>query len=98
MDEDDPKYIEAKRRVAKVRGFYASLSSYILVNIILIIVNLITDPKNLWFYWVTFIWGVFLIFQAITAFSPSSMFGEDWEKRKIKHYMDKEETKKNKRH
>lgn len=90
MDENDPKYYRAKERVAKVRSFYASLSSYILVNIILIIINLLADPQNLWFYWVTLIWGVVLIFQGITTFSTSQMLGDDWEKRKIKKYMEKD--------
>ncbi len=90
MDEDDPKYIRAKARVARVRSFYVNLSSYLLVNIILIIINFIVDPDNLWFYWVTLIWGVFLIFQAFTTFSNAAILGADWEKKKIQKYMDKE--------
>ncbi|MEM2799420.1 MAG: 2TM domain-containing protein, partial [Candidatus Bathyarchaeia archaeon] len=34
------------------RGFIAHLAAYIIMNIFLIFINLLTSPHRLWFYWV----------------------------------------------
>ncbi|MBT4277889.1 Pr2TM family membrane protein [Candidatus Falkowbacteria bacterium] len=41
--------------------FYVHLVVYVLVNILLIVVNLITTPENLWFYWPILGWGIGII-------------------------------------
>jgi len=50
---NDEKYEGAKKRVKELKGFYRNLITYISVNIFLIVINLITSPDSLWFYWVT---------------------------------------------
>ena len=39
-------------------GFFFHFSSYVLVNLILIAVNLIFTPDRLWFYWPLLGWGI----------------------------------------
>jgi len=46
-----------------------------LVNLILVAINLITSPGDLWFYWVTAGWGIALAVQAWTIFSSTSRSG-----------------------
>ncbi len=95
MEEDDPKYQKAKTRVRKMRHFYTNVVTYFLVNIILIIVNLLVDPGELWFYWVTLIWGIVLIVQAFNIFTiRDSVLGDAWEKKKINELMDKDDKNK----
>ena len=39
-------------------GFFFHFSAYVLVNLILIAVNLLTTPDQLWFYWPLLGWGI----------------------------------------
>ncbi len=84
---------EAKKQVKELKGFYRHLYSYIAINIILIIINLVTSPRNLWFYWVTIFWGLALILQAFRVFGKNRIIGKDWEDRKIKEIMEKNSEK-----
>ena len=63
--ENEEIYQKAKKRVeAKIR-FYLHLTVYIVVNILLIIVNITTSTKYLWFKWPLIIWGLGLLFHSI---------------------------------
>jgi c-di-AMP phosphodiesterase-like protein len=81
---------EAKKRVADLRGFYKHLYSYIAVNIVLVIINLVTSPRDLWFYWVTVFWGIAIIFHAFRTFGKNRILSSDWEERKIEELTKKE--------
>ena len=88
---NDEKYEEAKRRVKELRDFYKNLLTYVGVNILLIIINLITSPGSLWFYWVTIFWGIAILLHASRVFILKGKFlGKEWEKKKIKEMMGKE--------
>ncbi|GGF11876.1 2TM domain-containing protein [Flavobacterium limi] len=94
-DEDD-KYHLAKKKVEDIKGFYGNLISYISVNIFLICINLYTSPDHLWFYWPLIWWGLGVVFHGLKVFEVFPGFGKDWEERKIKELMDKENENKNK--
>lgn len=84
-----PKEHEARQHVRALKGFYQHLTTYLIVNIVLIIVNLVTDPHNLWFYWVLIFWGIGVASQGIRLFGPNRKFNKDWEDKKVKEYLDK---------
>ena len=93
MDEqkvltDEEKYKKAKARVEEIKGFYSHLFSYLGVNIMLIVINLVTSPGSLWFYWVTIFWGIGLFWHAMGVFVFSKIKGSSWEQKKIKELMD----------
>lgn len=89
------KYIKAKNKVERERGFYTHLIIYVLVNVMITILKLWNDLDS----WESFtnelvsinvlsvwcIWGVFLVLHFI-----SFKFGGDWEERKIEELMNKE--------
>ena len=87
----DEKDVErARERVKKMRSFYSNLVTYIVVNVILIVINVLTSPHDLWFWWVTLIWGAILIIQAINTFTIKNKFlGEEWEERKVNEILQK---------
>jgi hypothetical protein len=96
MDEQSEKYQKAKARVGALKGFYTHLIMYVLINVLLIVVNLVTSPGTLWFYWVTIFWGIGLVIHAVDTFTIRGKYlGEEWEEKKIKEMMgeDKEEKK-----
>ena len=84
-------YKRAKQRVEQVRGFFVHLTVYLAVNAFLFILNMITSPDNLWFYWPLIGWGIAVLLQAVSVFGPSSRLGHRWEERKIHEYMEKDQ-------
>jgi len=86
------KYEKAKKRVQELRRFYRNLVSFGIINVILIIVDVVTSPGSLWFYWVTIFWGIAVLLHASKVFILKGTFlGEEWEQKKIKEIMEKEE-------
>ncbi|MCD0471360.1 2TM domain-containing protein [Flavobacterium sp. JAS] len=93
---EEDKYYIAKKKVENIKGFYGNLTSYIFVNIILIVINLWTSPEYLWFFWPLLWWGVGVVFHGLKVFEIFPVLGKDWEERKIKELMEKEKDSKNK--
>ena len=88
--QEEERYYEAKKRVEEIKGFYGNLISYIVVNIGLMVVNLLTSPKYLWFFWPMLGWGIGVFFHGMKVFNFMPFFGKDWEEQKIKEFMEKE--------
>ena len=82
-------YEKAARRVKELKGFYGNLISYCIVIPFLVIINLLTSPKELWFYWPMLGWGIGLVAHGMNVFA----IGKNWEERKIKEFMQKENQK-----
>ena len=89
-------YLRAKKRLDKVVGFYWHLAIYIIVNIFLIIVIGTNTDQGFWFFG-TFatpiFWGIGLLFHFLGVFGPNFLFGKNWEKRKIREFMEKDAEK-----
>lgn len=92
-DRDDEAYRLARRRVKELRDFYIHVFVYVVVNVLLLVINLISSPDELWFYWATIAWGVGLGIHGMSVLFQGSLLGQDWEDRKIKKYMDKSQKK-----
>jgi len=88
MDEQ-ARYEKARKRVEEIKGFYSHLLTYVLVNVALLVLNLITSPESLWFYWPLFGWGVGVLAHAASVFGPRRLWGQELEERKIKELMKK---------
>lgn len=95
MDQENEQLRRARARVRRIKSFYSSVITFILVNILLVIINLISNPHHLWFYWVTLIWGFVLVIQAFNTFTIRDKFlGEEWEEKKVQDLMKQERRKK----
>lgn len=80
----------AKKRVAELKEFYNNLVTYVSVNIVLIIIDMMfTD--GMWFYWVTLFWGLAIIWKAVHLFWGDRFLTKEWEQKKVKEYMDKDD-------
>ncbi len=96
---DEIKYKKAKKKVKEEKDFYTHLTVYIVINLALIIINLgvfqsgFSDIKiPTWPMFTTpFFWGIGLFFHWISVFKDNFTFLKNWEDKKIKEYMDKEE-------
>jgi hypothetical protein len=87
----ESKYLRAKQRVEEIKGFYASLISYVIVIPFLIFIYYRFTPFTIqWFWFPMFGWGIGLVFQGFSAFG-NPIFGRNWEERKIREIMDEED-------
>ncbi len=87
--KQDEVYLRAKKRVENLKAFYIHLTVYILVNVMLFIINIISDSSKLWFLYPLAGWGIGIVIHGLTTF-PVGIFGKEWEERKIKEYMEKD--------
>ena len=87
--DDQARYAEAKKQVREIKGFYHHLAVYVLVNAFLLLVNVVTSPAVLWFYWPLLGWGLGIVAHAASVFAGFTFLGREWEERKIKDLMDK---------
>ena len=83
-------YRKAQKKVEDIKGFYGNLTSYIVVNIGLLALNLITSPAHLWFLYPAIGWGIGVAIHGMTVFNYMPFLGNDWEEKKIRELMEKE--------
>ncbi len=93
--QEEERYFKARKRVEEIKGFYGNLIAYVVVNIGLMVLNLLTYPGYLWFFWPMLGWGIGVLFHGMKVFNYMPFFGNEWEEKKIKEFMDKEEKSKN---
>lgn len=92
---EEQRYLRAKEKVKKIKGFYANLITYCLVIPIIIYINLRFVPEFHWFWFSVFGWGMGLCFHAMDTFSYNPFLSRDWESKKIKEFMEDDEQKSN---
>jgi len=83
---EDKRYLRAKEKVEKIKGFYSNLASYLIVLPILAYVNFRTTD----FPWVIFPalgWGFGVMAHGMEAYGYIPFMGKNWEERKIKEFM-----------
>lgn len=91
-------YLRAKRKVDNIKGFYTHFIVYIVVNTFITwqqvsehmengksLVQAFQDNGT---YMVWMLWGFGLVFHGLNVFITNGVFGQKWEDRKIKQYMD----------
>ena len=59
----------ARDRVVAKLSFFTHLAVYIAVNVLLVVVNLLTTPERLWFYWPMLGWGIGVVFHGAVVLS-----------------------------
>ena len=94
FNSDEIKYLEAKKRVKRIKGFYTHLLVYIFVNLFIVFFNYQElKPGESYFQWQNFVtlgfWGIGIIGHGLSVFLPNFILGNDWEERKIKELMNK---------
>lgn len=94
MDEDK-LYRKAERLVNRKVKFYRYLVAYVIANVILFAVNLfeihgnLSSINQLWFLWITILWGIWLVFHYFKLFIFDDKFDDDWMEEKIQKEIDR---------
>ena len=86
--DENKAYFRAKKRVEELKGFYGNVISYCCVIPFLIFINLRYSPGFQWFWFSALGWGFGVVMHAFKVFGYSS----DWEERKIRSILEKENT------
>lgn len=86
---EDPKYLEAKRHVDALKGFYVHLLVFACVMSGLTGLNFALGPPW-WAQWPLIGWGLGVAGHGMLVFSPVHVFSADWEARKIKERMERQ--------
>jgi hypothetical protein len=99
INKDQIQYEEAVKKVKKLKGFYTHALVYLVINIIFVIANIQNlEPGESYFqfknFFTAFFWGIGLLAHAMSTFIPYFILGKDWEQRKIRELMEKEEQNK----
>lgn len=95
-NEEEAKYLEAYKRVKKIKGFHTHAIVYVVINAMIIIANIQRlDPGENIFeaFYTAFFWGIGLLVHALSVFLPDMILGTKWEEKKIQELMDKEKNK-----
>jgi len=85
--EENERYQAAKKRVEEIKGFYIHLGLFVIVNLALFAINMITNPDQLWFYWPLLGWGAGVAIHAFVFVTEGKLLGPEWEDRKIRELM-----------
>ncbi len=81
MAQRQEQQLQAEFERAQKHVFFGHLVSFLSVNAGLIVLNLLTSPHHLWFFWAFFGWGVGLFGHARGVFVRSSdSYREEFEK------------------
>ncbi|RMB56085.1 histidine kinase [Dokdonia sinensis] len=85
----ETKYAEAKEKVEKIRGFYNHLIIYLIFVGVFIFINYRSGA----YFWAIFPiagWGLGVLGHAAGTFDLVPFFGREWEKNKIKEFMEED--------
>ena len=94
----EQQYLNAKKRVKEIKGFYSHLLIYVLINIFIscIIIfglsysdnnSLLGSLTNFGVYSTWLFWGIGIFFHWLSVFGFKNLFGSAWEEKKIKELM-----------
>lgn len=89
--KNDIRYIEAAKRVKRIKGFYVHAIVYFLVNLFIIAQRVQSGDSldQLDIYWTAIIWGIGLAAHGLSIFMPNLLLGKNWEEEKIRDLMNK---------
>jgi len=98
MEKDaNLKMLRIKKRIKRIKRFYSHLTTYIIVNAFLVLINLLTSKNGgYWFIYPLLGWGFGLLIDAANTFQFIPFLNKDWENRKINEFMEDERKKWNK--
>lgn len=89
---EQSSYFKAQKKIEEIKGFYGNLSSYIVVNAGLAVLNIITSSEHLWFFYPLLGWGIGVVMHGLKVFDYMPFLDKDWEERKVKEIIEKEKS------
>lgn len=88
--ENNIKYLQAKKRVKQIKGFYIHALVYVLVNAVILILKFQKNGSIEFNDWGIGLWGLGLAIHGLSVFLPNFILGKNWEEKKIRELMEKD--------
>ncbi len=85
-ENKNESYERAQKRVKEIKSFYSNLISYCIIIPFLVIINLLTTPENIWFFFPMLGWGIGVAAHGMSVFA----IGKKWEDKKIRQILEKQ--------
>ncbi|WP_294301391.1 2TM domain-containing protein [uncultured Chryseobacterium sp.] len=85
-ENKNESYERAQKRVKEIKSFYSNLISYCIIIPFLVIINLLTTPENIWFFFPMLGWGIGVVAHGMSVFA----IGKKWEDKKIRQILEKQ--------
>lgn len=89
LDKTKNSYYKAQKKVEEIKGFYGNLISYAIIITGLAILNFVTTPDYLWFFFPAIGWGIGVVIHGMHVYEYMPFLGSEWEQKKIKEIMQK---------
>ncbi len=86
----EKRYERAKKKVDELKGFYIHFSIYLIFVPVFIYLN-VQSTSFPWALFPIFGWGMGVAGHAMEVFGYNPLLGKDWEQRKIKELMEKDD-------
>ena len=86
---------QIRGRVKEMKSFYTHLVVYVIVNILLVVVWLLSGTSFPWFVFPLVGWGIGIFFHWYNVFVENGILGKEWEDKKVKELMEKEKRRGN---
>lgn len=86
----EKKYSMAKEQVEKLKGFYVHFTIYLIFIPVFLWLNYISNAGFPWAIFPIGGWGFGVMGHAAETFNYNPFFGKNWEERKIREMMDKD--------
>ena len=94
---NEKAYKEARKRVKKKKDFYEHFTTYVVMSVFFLLLNLVTASGQWWFYWPILGWGFGVVFHYLDVFGIPGLgtLSRDWEERAMEEEIKKIEGKRN---
>lgn len=83
LNSQDAQERIAFKQAQRLRGFYLHLLMYLVINAGCIVINLFTNPEQLWFIGTLLFWGLGLCVHALSVFVFDKYFNGEWERAQV---------------
>jgi len=94
---NEDRYLHARKKVEKLKGFYWHFASYIIVNLFISTRKIFRNMDHGETFMEAFLdygtfavwifWGIGIVFHALGVFGKNFFLGKDWEERKMNEFM-----------
>lgn len=82
----------ARAEARRMREFMTHLGSFVAVGLFFLILNLVTNPHSLWFFWPMLPWSVGLVIHGWKVFWNDRLFGDSWEERRVQTRLGRDQA------
>ena len=84
-------YRRAKARVEALKALWTHALMFAVICGGFFLLDMLTTPGRWWFYWPTAMWGIALATHFFIVVVRGSIFGREWEERKLRQFLLQEE-------